>query len=60
MNTCLCFERNIHLSPFKRLPASDCNFECEDKADDIYPGDCGGKGAYNIYKIQKGTLYILL
>lgn len=60
MNKCLCFERNIHVNPFNRLAASNCNVECEDKIDDIYSVDCGGKGAYNIYEIQRGTLCISL
>lgn len=54
MNKCLCIKSNTYVSPFNRLQASDCNFECGDNADDIYLGDCGGKSAYNIYETQEG------
>lgn len=59
MNKCLCIERDIHESPFNRLLASACNIKCGDNSDDIYLEDCGGEGAYNIYELQGGTLYIL-
>lgn len=59
MNNCLCFERDVNIYPLNELPPSACNFKCEDYSDDVYPGDCGGESAYNIYEIQGGTLYIL-
>lgn len=59
MNNCLCFERDIRSGPFsRRLPASDCNFKCEDNSDNIYSGDCGGENAYNLYETQGGTLHM--
>lgn len=59
MNNCLCFKRDVNIYPLNELPPSACNFKCEDHSDDVYSGDCGGEGAYNIYEIQGGTLYIL-
>lgn len=62
MNRCLCIEQYIHVSPFKRLSASDCNFKCGGKSDEIYLGDCGDCGreiAYNVHETQGGILYIL-
>lgn len=55
MNKCLCIERGFHVSPYNRLSASYCNIQCENNSADIYPGDCGGKSAYNIYETQEGT-----
>eukprot|EP00105_Crassostrea_gigas_P040514 XP_019924662.1 PREDICTED: uncharacterized protein LOC105332718 [Crassostrea gigas] len=52
MNTCLCFERDVNIYPLNELPPSACNFKCEDNSDDVYPGDCGGESAYNIYGNQ--------
>lgn len=54
MNTCLCFERDVNIYPLNELPPSACNFKCEDNSDDVYPGDCGGESAYNIYGNQGG------
>lgn len=59
MNRCLCIERDIHVSPLNRLSASDCNFKCRGKSDEIYLGDCGGEIAYNVYETQGGILYIV-
>lgn len=54
MNTCLCFERDVNIYPLNELPPYACNFKCEDNSDDVYPGDCGGESAYNIYGNQGG------
>lgn len=59
MNICLCIESNVDLNPFNELPPSDCNFTCEDNTDDIYLKDCGGENAYNLFEVQKGTLFKL-
>lgn len=53
MNDCLCTESSIHVNLFNRISPSECDNACEDESDDIYPGDCGGRNAYNIYEIQK-------
>lgn len=59
MNTCLCIESDIYVSPYNRLTASDCNIKCGVNSDDIYFDDCGGESAYNIYETQEGILFIL-
>lgn len=59
MNTCLCIENNINVSPFNRLSASNCNIKCVVNSDDIYFEDCGGESAYNMYETQGGILFIL-
>lgn len=59
MNNCLCLKHDIRSSPINRLSPLDCNYKCENDADNIYSGDCGGEDAYNMYETQGGTLYIL-
>lgn len=53
MNNCLCIKSSITVNPFNRISPSKCDFACEDNSDDIYPGDCGGRNAYNIYEVQE-------
>lgn len=52
------FERDSLISTFNRSSAFDCNYKCEDNADDTYSRDCGGESAYNMYETQGGTIYI--
>lgn len=59
MNDCFCIKSGNYINPNHRISPLSCDYKCEDKSDDIYPGDCGGTNAYNIYEIQKGMICIL-
>lgn len=50
-------QSDVNVNPFDKLPPSACNSTCEDNTDVVYSGDCGGENAYNLFKIQEGTLY---
>lgn len=52
MNDCFCIKSDNYINPNHRISPLSCDYKCEDNSDDIYPGDCGGRNAYNIYEIQ--------
>lgn len=56
MNDCFCIKSDNYINPNHRISPLSCDYKCGDNSDDIYPGDCGGRNAYNIYEIQRGMI----